>query len=120
MPTSPFDLDNIRQRDWIRLLRRTGLGQRPLYPCRHTYATLLLSAGETMRFLAPRWDNAMLIRHYVRWSRRSPRRRQRDQRGAGDLRLVKMSDLPENVTGRAGPVRRSKNPLIFYEKYWSG
>jgi integrase len=71
----PYDLDNIRQRNWIQLLRRAGLRHRPLYRCRHTYATLLLRTGEDMRFVASQMGHttlAMLIRHYARWSRRSP------------------------------------------------
>jgi integrase len=41
----------------------------------HTYATLPLSAGEDMRFVAAQMGHtnlAMIIRHYARWSRRTP------------------------------------------------
>jgi len=41
---SPLSLKVLR-RAWFRLLRVARLRERPLYQCRHTYATLLLSEG---------------------------------------------------------------------------
>jgi integrase len=38
----PLDETNLRERTWRRVLRRAGLRYRPLYHCRHTYATLEL------------------------------------------------------------------------------
>jgi len=104
----PFDLDNIRQRNWISLLRRAGLRHRPLYQCRHTYATLLLSAGEDMRFVASQMGHttlAMLIRHYARWSRRSPSGGNAISRVLESSGLSKMPEICQKmVSGRSGPI----------------
>jgi integrase len=76
---------------------------RKLTQCRHTYATLLLRAGEEMRFVASQMGHttlAMLIRHYA-LEPPLTRRRERHQQRAGSLGLVKNARiLPENGFGR--------------------
>ena len=103
---NPFDLDNLRQRNWIRLLHRAGLRHRPLYQCRHTYATLLLRAGEDMRFVASQMGHttlAMLIRHYARWSRRSPAGGNAINRLLEDSELAKMPEFCQKTEDGGDP-----------------
>ena len=103
---NPFDLDNLRQRNWIRLLHRAGLRHRPLYQCRHTYATLLLRAGEDMRFVASQMGHttlAMLIRHYARWSRRSPAGGNAINRLLEDSELAKMPEFCQKTEAGGDP-----------------
>ncbi len=107
----PFDLDNVRQRNWIRLLRRAGLRYRPLYQCRHTYATLLLSAGEDMRFVASQMGHtnlAMIIRHYARWSRRTPAGGNAINRA---LEVSGLSKMPESCQKVAAATTIATNRL---------
>ena len=72
----PLDLTNLRERNWRRLLRRTGLRPRTLYQCRHTYAALQLSRGENPQYIAHQMGHTtleMIIRHYGRWMRKPER-----------------------------------------------
>ena len=72
----PIDLTNLRERNWRRLLRRTGLRPRTLYQCRHTYAALQLSRGENPQYVAHQMGHTtleMIIRHYGRWMRKPER-----------------------------------------------
>jgi integrase len=48
----PLDVDNITNRVWYPLLRHLGLTKRRPYQTRHTFATLLLAAGENPEFVA--------------------------------------------------------------------
>ena len=53
-----------------------GLGSGPLYQCRHTYATLLLSEGLNPLYVAHQMGHstvAMIVRHYARWTRKPDR-----------------------------------------------
>jgi len=72
----PLDLTNLRERNWRRLLRKTGLRARTLYQCRHTYAALQLSRGENPQYVAHQMGHTtleMIIRHYGRWMRKPER-----------------------------------------------
>lgn len=72
----PLDLTKLRERNWRRLLRKTGLRPRTLYRCRHTYAALQLSRGENPQYVAHQTGHTtleMIIRHYARWSRKPER-----------------------------------------------
>ena len=48
----PLNLTNLRERNWRRLLRKTGLRPRTLYQCRHRYAALQFSRGENPQYVA--------------------------------------------------------------------
>lgn len=66
-----FDWENFRQREWPSILRTARLRYRPLYHCRHTFATLLLQ-HETVQRVAAQLGHtsvAMVIAHYARWTR---------------------------------------------------
>jgi integrase len=72
----PLDLTNLRERNWRRLLRKSGLRPRTLYQCRHTYAALQLSRGENPQYVAHQMGHTtleMIIRHYARWMRKPER-----------------------------------------------
>ena len=72
---SPLSLKVLR-RAWFRLLRVARLRERPLYQCRHTYATLLLSEGLNPLYVAHQMGHstvAMIVRHYARWTRKPDR-----------------------------------------------
>jgi integrase len=54
---------------WFRLLHLARLPERPLYKCRHTYATLLLSKRLNALYVAHQMGHstvAMVVRHYAR------------------------------------------------------
>jgi len=86
----------------LHLLHRASLRHRPLYQCRHTYATLLLSAGEDMRFVASQMGHtnlAMIIRHYARWTRRTPAGDNAINKVLEASGLSKMPELCQKVAG---------------------
>ena len=55
----PLDETNVRERSWRKLLRRSGLRYRPLYHCRHTYATLELESRESPLFVSRQLGHAI-------------------------------------------------------------
>ncbi len=69
---TPMDLTNLRNLVWYPTLKRAGLRRRTMYQARHTYASLMLSAGED-----PQWvsrmlghaDLSVLISHYAKYIR---------------------------------------------------
>ena len=42
----------FRQKVWVPVLKRVGVRYRPLYQMRHTFATLAISAGENINWVA--------------------------------------------------------------------
>ncbi len=66
----PMDLTNLRERIWRAALQRAGLRHRALYQTRHTFATLMLQAGEDIGWVATMLGHTsieMVIRHYHRF-----------------------------------------------------
>lgn len=60
----------IRKLAWIPALKRAGLRYRNPYQTRHTYASMMLSAGENPIWVAGQMghaDTSMLFRNYGRW-----------------------------------------------------
>ena len=60
----------IRNPYWKQLFKRSGVRYRNLYQTRHSYASMLLSAGENMLWLSRQLghrDTEMLIKNYGRW-----------------------------------------------------
>ena len=71
--SGPLSLKVVRGA-WFRLLRFARLREGPLYQCRHTYATLLLSEGLNPLYVAHQMGHAtvaMVVRHYARWTHKS-------------------------------------------------
>lgn len=49
---NPMDANNLHSRIWYPLLDRLNIVRRNLYQCRHTYASLMLSTGESPEYIA--------------------------------------------------------------------
>jgi integrase len=66
----PLDMTNLRERVWKPALRRAGLRYRTMYQTRHTFATVMLAAGEDIGWVAKQLGHAsleMVIRRYHRF-----------------------------------------------------
>ena len=67
----PVDAHNWNRREWGRILSAAKVRFRPFGQCRHTFATLLLSAPEVdLRYIADQMGHKnleMLIEHYLAW-----------------------------------------------------
>jgi len=67
-----MELTNLRKWIWYPTLEKAGLRKRTMYQCRHTYASLMLSAGEDMHWVARQLGHANLsqiIEHYSKYIR---------------------------------------------------
>jgi len=87
----------------FRLLRIARLRERPLYQCRHSYVTLLLSEGLNPLYVAHQMGHstvAMIVRHDVRWTRKPDRsdadRVERSLAAAGLIPPKNARNLPES------------------------
>lgn len=69
--SAPWEGDQaIRESAWKPALRRAGVRYRNPYQTRHTYASMMLTAGESPIWLAQQMghsDTAMIFRNYGRW-----------------------------------------------------
>ena len=66
----PLDRDNLMNCVWYPALTRAGIRARKPYQTRHTFATLALSAGEAIGWVAKQMGHAstkMVIEHYYRF-----------------------------------------------------
>jgi len=60
----------IREYFWQPLLKKAGVRYRYPYQTRHTYASMMLSAGENMLWLAKQMghvNSEMIIKNYAKW-----------------------------------------------------
>jgi len=68
---TPWETDGqIRKTCWAHILRKAGIRYRNPYQTRHTYASMMLSAGENSLWVATQMghkDTEMIIKHYGRW-----------------------------------------------------
>lgn len=68
---TPWETDGqIRKTCWAHILRKAGVRYRNPYQTRHTYASMMLSAGENPLWVATQMghkDTEMIIKHYGRW-----------------------------------------------------
>jgi integrase len=67
----PWETDaQIRKTAWIPALKRAGIAYRTAYQTRHTYASLMLSAGENPMWVANQMghrDWGMIRKVYGKW-----------------------------------------------------
>jgi integrase len=67
----PWETDGqIRKTAWTHILKKAGVRYRNPYQTRHTYASMLLSAGENPLWVAKQMghrNTEMIIKHYGRW-----------------------------------------------------
>lgn len=68
---TPWETDGqIRKTCWAHILKQAGVRYRNPYQTRHTYASMMLSAGENPLWVATQMghkDTEMIIKHYGRW-----------------------------------------------------
>ncbi|MBI5189909.1 MAG: tyrosine-type recombinase/integrase [Nitrospirae bacterium] len=79
------DVDGVRNRVWLPALERAKLDRRTLYQTRHTYASLMLRAGEDMAWIARQMGTSieMLSKTYARFVQSATR-----QDGAAFMRML--------------------------------
>lgn len=73
-----LNLDNLRHRIWYPTLQRAGLRPRDLYQCRHTFASLMLQAGEDPAWVARMLGHTTAKMLYERYHRFIQHRTRRD------------------------------------------
>jgi len=82
-----LNLDNLRHRIWYPTLQRAGLRPRDLYQCRHTFASLMLQAGEDPAWVAQMMGHTTTKMLYERYDRFIQHRTRQD--GALYLKRLK-------------------------------
>jgi integrase len=68
-----LDPSNFRAREWRRILKRAGIGERRYKDLRDTFASQLLSAGVQLGYVSAQLghaDVAVTARHYAKWVNR--------------------------------------------------
>jgi integrase len=86
----PLDLANIRNRIWYPTLKRAGFRERELYQSRHTFASLMLQAGEDPAWVARMMGHSnthMSFERYAKWIRNRTR-----QDGSAYMQALKGGD----------------------------
>jgi integrase len=82
-----LDLANLRNRIWYPTLKRAGLRPRDLYQTRHTFARLMLQAGEDPAWIARMMGHSntrMLFERYAKWIKNRTR-----QDGSAYMQMLK-------------------------------
>jgi integrase len=89
----PLDLTNIRHRVWYPTLTRAGLRPRDLYQTRHTFASLMLQAGEDPSWIARMLGHTTTKMLYERYGRFIWHRTRHD--GAAYLEAARQAEEQE-------------------------
>ena len=69
----PLALENVRAREWKRVTLKAHVRYRPIYQCRHTFATLSLLNGDTVQHTAAQMGHTTIStveNVYARWKAR--------------------------------------------------
>lgn len=90
---SPLRHGNLRKRVWLPLLRSAGLAPRRQYETRHTYATLMLAAGENPEYIRRQMGHANTEMLFSVYSRYVPNLTRQD--GSAFSSLLTMVAAPE-------------------------
>jgi len=64
------DARQIRERAWCPIIKAAGVRYRNPYQTRHTYASMMLSKGENILWVAQQMGHVnieMVIEHYAKW-----------------------------------------------------
>ena len=80
----------FRQKVWVPVLKRLGIRYRPPYQMRHTFATLAISVGENIN-----WVARMLGHQRITTTERYVQSLGEGQREAADL--LKIKTFPETL-----------------------
>ena len=87
----------FRQKVWVPMLRRLGVRYRPPYQMRHTFATLAISVGENINWVARMLGHQSPVVTLERYNRFVPNLTRRDGRALLEsIPMAKRSGLPEN------------------------
>jgi integrase len=103
----PLDLANIRHRVWYPTLEKAGLKPRDLYQTRHTFASLMLSAGEDPAWIARMMGHSttrMLFERYGKFIKNRTR-----QDGSAYLEALKKGCC----TPKPGTSKNQRNYELF-------
>lgn len=82
---SPLRHGNVRRRVWLPMLAKLGLEPRRQYETRHTYATLMLAAGENPEYIRRQMGHSNVEMLFSVYSRYVPNLTRRDGSAFGGL-----------------------------------
>lgn len=66
----PWQSSDAFWKQWNKVIKKSGIQYRPPYQCRHTYASMLVSKGENLSWVATQMghvDIEMITRIYAKW-----------------------------------------------------
>jgi len=94
----PVDQELFRQKVWVPMLRRLGIRYRPPYQMRHTFATLAISVGENINWVARMLGHKSPVVTLERYNRFVPNLTRSDGKALLEsIPMAKRSGVPENL-----------------------
>ncbi len=93
----PVNQELFRQKAWEPVLKRLNLRYRPPYQMRHTFATLAISAGENINWVARMLGHKSPVVTLEKYNRFVPNLTRADGKALLHMgTMVKRSGVPEN------------------------